>query len=221
MLTRSSLVRAAVTALTLAAGLTAGPARAEPGDRPWLFLSYNPEEPADRDPVGAIWDKDRHRVLPRPNVAEAVYLYVRNPTDKADYDLTVVLANGPDAADEFGRTANVRVCALQTMRVCLPKPAPIALPAGACATAAGEHAAAARPVPAPARRGRVALGRAAAGARPGAVAVRGRGGHVRGSVGPAAPAAVTLRDPAAATPARSPGRRPASASTSPRPGCRN
>ena len=55
----------------------AGPARAQPTDSPWLFLSFSPDEPADRDPAAPIFETGRHRVLLRPNVEQALYLYVR------------------------------------------------------------------------------------------------------------------------------------------------
>jgi hypothetical protein len=123
---RSFVIRAAVL-LAGAAGLTAGPAPAQPANQPWLFLSTAARNP---DPATGIWDKDRHQVLLRPNVEETLYLYVNNPTGRNFGQLTVVLASGPEDADEFAR-ATVPVAANQIVRVLPPKPAPPPVPAPA------------------------------------------------------------------------------------------
>src|SRR5438309_947966 len=105
----------AIIVLALAAAALAPAvrsARAQPEARRWVYLSTNPHEPADREPVA-----DVRNVLLRPNVEEPLYLYVRNPTEKVQ-DVTVVL--GTSADDPFAR-ADVSVPARTTVRVRPPK----------------------------------------------------------------------------------------------------
>src|SRR5687767_5580527 len=116
---RSSLFRVATVAL--AAVLTAGPAAAQAPDRPWVFVSDNPAEPADRDPAAPI-----RNILLRPNVEGTVYVYVRNPTEK-DHEVTVLLSADPTEGGEFAR-ASVPVAAKRTVRVRPPRPAADVVP---------------------------------------------------------------------------------------------
>jgi hypothetical protein len=104
---------ALVAALSLA-GAAMG--QAPPTDRPWAFLSANPDEPGDRAPAAAI-----RNVLLRPNVEMGFHVYVHNPTDNPQ-DVTVVVASGPGEADEIARSA-VRAAAKSTVRVPAPKAA--------------------------------------------------------------------------------------------------
>src|SRR5205823_896614 len=109
----------------LAAAFTAGPALAQPVDRPWVFISDSPAEPADRNPAAPI-----RNILLRPNVAGAFYVYVRNPTEK-DHEVTVLLSAEPTEGSEFAR-ASVPVGAKRTVRVRPPHPtADAVVPAGA------------------------------------------------------------------------------------------
>jgi hypothetical protein len=116
---RSSLF--CVAAVALAAALTAGPAAAQAPDRPWVFVSDNPAEPADRDPAAPI-----RNILLRPNVEGTVYVYVRNPTEK-DHEVTVLLSADPTEGGEFAR-ASVPVGAKRTVRVRPPRPAADVVP---------------------------------------------------------------------------------------------
>jgi len=123
MRTRSSLSFGA--ALALAAAFTAGPAAAQPADRPWVIVSDSPSEPADRDPALQI-----RNILLRPNVDGTFYVYVRNPTEK-DHEVTVLLSAEPTEGSEFARVT-VPVGAKRTVRVRPPRPAAEAvIPAGA------------------------------------------------------------------------------------------
>jgi Prealbumin-like fold domain len=120
---RSSLAFAA--AVALASILTAGPLAAQPTDRPWVFVSDSPTEPADRDPAAQI-----RNILLRPNVEGTFYVYVRNPTER-DQEVTVLLSAEPADGSEFARVT-VPVGAKRTVRVRPPRPAAEAVvPGGA------------------------------------------------------------------------------------------
>src|SRR4029079_2351229 len=90
---RSSLSFAAA-AVALAATFTPGPVAAQAADRPWVFVSDSPSEPADRDPAGQI-----RNILLRPNVDGTFYVYVRNPTER-DQEVTVLLSAEPADGSE-------------------------------------------------------------------------------------------------------------------------
>jgi hypothetical protein len=115
-------------------GWGAAAARAQADDRPWVFLSGRPDEPADKDPAAPI-----RNILLRPNVQEPLYLYVRNPTD-GNRQLTVSVESGDGAGDGIGRAA-VAAAARQTVRVALPTVAAPAAPAAPGATTAPATAA--------------------------------------------------------------------------------
>src|SRR5436309_879776 len=82
MLTRLFAARAAGSLLALFAALVTGlvPAHAQqpPTDRPWLFLSTNDKEQGAQNPSNPIWDTTRQSIPLRPNVEQALYLYIRN-----------------------------------------------------------------------------------------------------------------------------------------------
>ena len=96
---------------------TAVTAQEPPTDRPWAFISANPDEPGDRTPAAPI-----RNVLLRPNVDMTFHVFVHNPTDKPQ-EITVVIASGPSDADKLADAA-VRVPARSTIRVAAPKAAP-------------------------------------------------------------------------------------------------
>ena len=84
---------------------TAVTAQEPPTDRPWAFISANPDEPGDRAPAAPI-----RNVLLRPNVDMTFHVFVHNPTDKPQ-EITVVIASGPSDADKLADAAvRVRRC---------------------------------------------------------------------------------------------------------------
>src|SRR5262245_61620259 len=119
-----SFVSRATVAVALAAAFTAGPVAAQPSDRPWVFVSDSPAEPADRDPTVQI-----RNILLRPNVDGTFYVYVRNPTER-DNEVTVLLSAEPTEGSEFARVT-VPVGAKRTVRIRPPRPAAEVLPPGA------------------------------------------------------------------------------------------
>jgi hypothetical protein len=116
----SPFAAVALAALACWPTLGAGPVHAQA--TPIAFLSADPKEPTDRDPGGAIAN-----VLLRPNVAEPLYLYVRNPTQR-DQDLTVVLAAGGDAGEEIARADLPPLRPGRTVRILPTKPPAAAAP---------------------------------------------------------------------------------------------
>src|SRR5262249_38685880 len=86
--------------------------------KPWAFLSVASDEKADANPTALAPNL-------RPNVAQKLNLYVRNPTDSARPVKVELRIN--DAA--VAATGRVNVNAGQTSRVALPKAPPAAPPA--------------------------------------------------------------------------------------------